>query len=241
MRLNGGLTLQRQGFVEHYMRCASATEAARRAGYKNPSVMGNRLISSDKVVRAMIDERQEEMAAQYKLTTERIIHELCCLAFANKADYGYVGPNGRFVFDLSRATRDQMAAVEAIVIEDRTITRPSPFKLPNGKPYPPEVEHIQEMKLKLRGDKLQALTLLGKHMGLFGEDDGNRSPGEFEFTLKMGNARIEARLSDGRQSELGQGAGSPTTSQEVRLPASLDVSGAGSGDLLPAGRPGEPS
>jgi len=38
------LTNKRQIFIEEYLRCWNATEAARRAGYKHPNVKGSQLV-----------------------------------------------------------------------------------------------------------------------------------------------------------------------------------------------------
>ena len=40
----GKLTTKRIAFVEHYLACWNATEAARRAKYKHPNVQGPRLL-----------------------------------------------------------------------------------------------------------------------------------------------------------------------------------------------------
>ena len=56
-----GLTNKRRAFIEEYLRCWNATEAARRAGYANPRVMGSRLTKVDKI-KTEIDHRITEKA-----------------------------------------------------------------------------------------------------------------------------------------------------------------------------------
>ena len=54
------LSKKRQVFVEEYLRCWNQTEAARRAGYKNPHVMGCRLMKVKSVadtIAARIEEK----------------------------------------------------------------------------------------------------------------------------------------------------------------------------------------
>jgi hypothetical protein len=55
------LSKKRRVFIEEYLRCWNQTEAARRAGYKNPEVMGCRLMKV-KEVRKLVDQRIEELA-----------------------------------------------------------------------------------------------------------------------------------------------------------------------------------
>ena len=55
------LSKKRQVFIEEYLRCWNQTEAARQAGYKNPEVMGCRLMKVQCVADA-ITARIEEKA-----------------------------------------------------------------------------------------------------------------------------------------------------------------------------------
>lgn len=55
------LTGKRRVFVEQYLECWNATEAARRAGYKHPGQQGHRLLKNVQI-QAVIDQRLDEMA-----------------------------------------------------------------------------------------------------------------------------------------------------------------------------------
>jgi len=68
---NGKLTDQRRLFVEEYLSCWNATEAARRAQYKNPSVMGCRLIKV-KIIQDLIQQRLTEKA----MSAEEVLFRL---------------------------------------------------------------------------------------------------------------------------------------------------------------------
>lgn len=57
----GGLTDKQQAFVEHYLTCWNATEAARKAGYAEPSQQGHRLLRNVEIATA-VSHRLDEMA-----------------------------------------------------------------------------------------------------------------------------------------------------------------------------------
>ena len=54
------LNHKRQKFVEEYLKCWNATEAARRADYKHPNTQGPRLLV-DVCIKALIQERLDEL------------------------------------------------------------------------------------------------------------------------------------------------------------------------------------
>jgi hypothetical protein len=56
-----GLTNKRRVFIEEYLKCWNATEAARLAGYKNPNKMGPRLVKVG-IVQDSIQRRLDEKA-----------------------------------------------------------------------------------------------------------------------------------------------------------------------------------
>ena len=55
------LTIKRRAFIEEYLRCWNATEAARLAGYKKPRQMGSRLLSIVDI-QEKIEKRLDEKA-----------------------------------------------------------------------------------------------------------------------------------------------------------------------------------
>ncbi len=66
-----GLTNKRRVFIEEYLQCWNATEAARRAGYKKPRQMGSRLLSIVDI-RQEVDKRIEEKAMSADEVLERL-------------------------------------------------------------------------------------------------------------------------------------------------------------------------
>lgn len=65
------LTSKRQVFVEEYLRCWNATEAARRVGYKHPNKMGPRLVKV-----GIIAEEIKRRIAEKAMATDEILLRL---------------------------------------------------------------------------------------------------------------------------------------------------------------------
>lgn len=141
------MTNKQKRFCEEYLVDLNATQAAIRAGY-SPAAAG--AIGAENLkkpqIRARIDKDLAEQSKRTGVTADRIVRELARVAFANSQD----------VIDYDDATvkndavRDDTAAVASVRV--KTI----PTK--DG----PGVE--REVKMH---DKLKALELLGRRLGLF--------------------------------------------------------------------------
>lgn len=106
------------------------------------------------LVRAAISERITQLAEQSELTVERVIKELMGVAFASLGDYMEIGEDGQPMFDLTKATPEQLAAIASIEIEE-TMTRSGPNR---------------KFKFKLH-DKLKGIDMLANYMGLLKSDN----------------------------------------------------------------------
>lgn len=138
------LTDKQKRFVEEYLIDLNATQAAIRAGYK---VDNARQTATENLAKPYILEEIEKALAERSrrtgVTADRVLLELAKIAFVNVAD----------VIDTDTATvaenasRDDTAAIQVLKIR----------KL--GK---------DGMESEIRmADKLKALELLGKHLGMF--------------------------------------------------------------------------
>lgn len=136
------MTEKQKRFCEEYLIDLNATQAAIRAGYspKTANEQGAQLLAKLSVQ----DEIARAMAARSRrigISQDRVITELAKIAFVNASD----------VIDLDRATvqpgarRDDLACVQSVKVKEGNIT---------------------EREIKL-ADKLKALELLGKHLGMF--------------------------------------------------------------------------
>ena len=109
-------------FIETYLIHKNATKAAIAAGFSERSAnnQGARLMAND-ALRAEIEARLASTLDRYAVTSERILRELAKIAFANIGDFITVEEGGGAIVDFGTATREQMASLKSIEIDERTI------------------------------------------------------------------------------------------------------------------------
>ena len=141
------LTPKQQRFVEEYLIDLNATQAAIRAGYsaKNADKIGPELLGKTRV-KAVIDKAMAERSRRTGISQDRVLRELAKIAFVNPTD----------VINMAEATirgdanREDTAAIASVKV----------------KTIPSEDGDIVEREVKMC-DKLKALELIGKHLGMF--------------------------------------------------------------------------
>jgi phage terminase small subunit len=155
------ITAKQARFVEEYLLDANVREAARRAGYNQ--MVGYRLMRRPEVAEAIARD-QDARAARMQVSADRVIAELAAIAFS----------------DISRVVSwgdpDLVPGADGEADEAATPGRAPGYRLRRSETLAPEtVAAISEFHryshgaLRLRmHDKLPALLLLGRHMGLFG-------------------------------------------------------------------------
>lgn len=158
------LTPKQKLFVQEYLVDLNATQAAARAGYKDPNI-GRQLITKNNVSDA-IQKAMRNRERRTEITQDMVVQELAKVAFANGSMYAKVAGGGARVelFDTDSLTDDQRAAISGI--------KENKFGI--------EVSTY---------DKVRALELLGKHLGLFDKQDGQMATGK--------NNLLEAIMSTG--------------------------------------------
>ena len=149
-----GLTPKQKRFVAEYLVDLNATQAAIRAGYseKTAEQIGYQLLQKTSVVQAAIQEAMGEREKRTQVTQDMVVRELAKVAFASGADYarvvtlpatdGQPEPQVVELTDTDALTDDQRAAISS----------------------------IEETKFGIKVstyDKVRALELLGKHLGMF--------------------------------------------------------------------------
>ncbi|MDR0648418.1 MAG: terminase small subunit [Synergistaceae bacterium] len=152
------MNAKRQRFVEEYLVDLNATQAAVRAGYsvKRADQSGKQLLSFIEVQNA-INAALAERSEKTKITADRVLKELATLAFTDFRKAVAWGPDGVTLLP-SGELGDDEAAIIAEVTETRSETGGS-------------------IKAK-RYDKLKALELLGRHLGMFSDRVDLRHSGE---------------------------------------------------------------
>lgn len=143
----------------------NATQAAIRAGYspKTAQEQSSRLLSFA-MVREYIEKAEERLQEKTGITIERVRQELAKVGFARMDDYTTWGPDGVRMKASDEEGVD--GAVVRKVSERRTITT-------SKDGFTTETGHI-DFELH---DKLKALELLGKEMGMFKDRDKDDPPG----------------------------------------------------------------
>lgn len=149
---SGGLNKKQQRFVEEYIVDLNATQAAIRAGYsaKTAYRIGHDLLQKTSVSDA-IQKAMAERSERTQITADAVLLELARLAFS----------------DIRKAVTFGAAAVtikESIELDDATAAA---------------ISEISETRTQFGGskrvklhDKVKALELAGRHLGLFEKDKG---------------------------------------------------------------------
>ena len=109
-------------FIEAYLVSKNITKAAIAAGCKERSAhaVGWKWFNNTEI-RAEIEARLAATFDRYAITSERIIRELAKIGFGNIDDFVAVQDDGSLVVDFGTATREQMASLKSIEIDERTI------------------------------------------------------------------------------------------------------------------------
>lgn len=141
------LTNKQAAFVAEYLVDLNATQAAIRAGYSKRTAyrIGAELLQKTSVSEA-IAAGQAKRAQRVEITADRVVAELAKIAFADPRDLMEWGPDGVKLKASADLTEEQAASVAEV---SETTTKDG-----------------GSLKLK-KHDKVKALELLGKHLGIF--------------------------------------------------------------------------
>ena len=152
------LTEKQKRFVQEYLVDLNATAAAKRAGYseKSASRIAVELLNKTQVS-AEIQKQQAKRQKRTEITQEKVLQELAAIAFANGYDFAQViKPGVVRVIPTEEIPQDKRKAVAFIK----------------------ETANGTEIKTY---DKVRALELLGKHLGIF--DSNNNTITEQENNI----------------------------------------------------------
>lgn len=138
------LTEKQKRFCEEYLIDLNATQAAIRAGYseKTAEQIGYKLVQKSLVLE-YLNKLREEQSKRTQITADRVLAELAAIAFSDRTELAKVIDCGEVEFTpTDKLTSDVKKTIAGIE---------------NGK-YGTKVTSY---------DKVKALELLGKHLGLF--------------------------------------------------------------------------
>ncbi len=141
------LTAKQQAFIKHYLVSLNASKAAIKAGYSSKYVnrSATQLLANPKI-QAAIREEMAKRSERIEVTQDQVVAELAKVAFGDPRAVMEWGPEG-VVMKASSELNDTDAAQVAEVSESVT-------------------KEGGSQRIKLH-DKLKALELLGKHLGMF--------------------------------------------------------------------------
>jgi phage terminase small subunit len=147
------LNRKQQRFVDEYLIDLNATQAAIRAGYsaKTAEQIGYQLLQKTSVAQA-VAKAKSARSDRTQVTADRVLEEIALIAFADPRKVMSWGPEGITLI----ASEDLDDAAAAIVSE--------------------VCESKEGLRVKL-APKLEALSKLGLHLGLFKHRHEHTGPG----------------------------------------------------------------
>lgn len=167
---NKGLTAKQQRFCDEYLIDLNATQAAIRAGYseKYANTNASKLLQITTVAE-YIEKRKMDRIERTEITQDMVLKELANIAFSNAADYAAV-------VEKDATIQCENGAVIPLLDDDG-----NPVKYRTVEPVlTQDLTEDQKRALSVikKGrdgfevkpyDKIRALELLGKHLGMFTE------------------------------------------------------------------------
>lgn len=160
------LTTKMIRFCEEYLKDLNGANAARRAGYSKKTANSIAFENLQKPeIKEKIRELQEELQIQTGVTAKMVVEELSRMAFWSIKDF-IASENS--INDLSQMDRTKLVPVTGIKIREKY------EKDINGDPV-----KVVEAEIKMAA-KLDALEKLGRHLGVFKEDNEQK-----KMTIKV--------------------------------------------------------
>ena len=150
------LTEKQKRFCEEYLIDLNATQAAIRAGYKNADI-GRRLVTKSHVSE-YIEKLRAEQSRRTAITADRVLEELAAIAFADRTEIQQVmNERGDVTFTPTEEISEDAKKAIACIEEGKYGTKVTSY------------------------DKVKALELLGKHLGLFDGSGASIDPPDDSF------------------------------------------------------------
>lgn len=152
------LTPKQMRFVDEWLIDFNGKQAAIRAGYsaKTAEATAARLLRNVKV-QAEISRRQKDLQRRTEVTQDRVVKELARIAFADMTDYAQVETRMIEKDDGTEASYQAVALKETAELSAEQRAALAGIK-----------QGANGIEVKLH-DKIKALELLGRHIGMFND------------------------------------------------------------------------
>jgi phage terminase small subunit len=152
------LTPKQIRFVDEYLVDFNATQAAIRAGYseKNAYQIGSENLRKPQI-QSEIARRQKDLQRRTEISQDRVVKELARIAFADASDYACIET---YMYENKEGTLSPIQVVSpkdtGVLSDDQRAAIAGIKQGANG------------IEIKLH-DKIKALELLGRHIGMFND------------------------------------------------------------------------
>lgn len=189
------LTPKQRRFVDEYLIDLNATQAAERAGYRNPNKQGPRLLVNVGV-QAALAERMKKREHRTEITQDKVLAELAKIGFADIRRAIEWGPEVMVVDENTgeTAVSNGVALVSSEKIDSDTAAAIAEIS-----------QTAQGIKIKLH-DKRAALVDIGRHLGMFkdkveitGKDGGPVQTVGIQTTDPMEAAKVYQDIMAGKR------------------------------------------
>ena len=152
------LTVKQKRFVDEYLVDFNGTQAAIRAGYatRSAEVTAAKLLRNAKV-QAEISRRQQDLQRRTEVSQDRVVKELMRVAFADATNYVQVQPRTIVGADGKEIVIQAVVLTATAELTDEERAAISQIK-----------QGANGIEVKMY-DKLRALELLGRHIGMFND------------------------------------------------------------------------
>lgn len=163
------MNARQEAFVREYLVDLNATQAAIRAGYSEKTA---RAIGAENLtkpdIKAALKKEMDKRAARTEITADRVLKELAAIGFADTTKAIYVKRGKVQVVDTEKLPEATRRAISEI---KQTVT-------PSGG----------SLSIKFH-DKKGALDLLGKHLGIWTDDESEDTPTPVAVTVNVVDGR----------------------------------------------------
>ena len=161
------LTAKQQRFCDEYLIDLNATQAAIRAGYKEKTAysMGQRLLKNVEV-QNQLQKRKLDRVERTEITQDMVLFELANIAFSNEADYA--GIVEKEVMVEHDGKEYPVLDNDGNPVKYRTVEPTLTADLTENQKRALAVIKKGRDGFEIKTyDKIRALELLGKHLGMF--------------------------------------------------------------------------
>jgi len=161
------LTAKQKAFVAEYLIDLNATQAAIRAGYSERTAeqMAYKLVQKSSVQEA-IQEAMKNREQRTQITQDKVLNELAKIAFANGTDFASLKTGTK----KEQVWNEETQEYEEVEVEKQFVQFVDTDTLPPDKKA--AIAAIKETRYGIAVescDKVKALELLGRHLGMFND------------------------------------------------------------------------